>query len=54
MQVKTLLKPSKVITNPFDGRDAKEVWAELKAKAKPVDKNKLLKAMLEHKKSFEV
>ncbi len=53
MQVKTLLKPSKNITNPFDGRDAKEVWAELKAKAKPVDKDQLLKAMAEHKKKIE-
>ena len=47
----SLLKPSKNITNPFDGRDANEVWAELKAKAKSVDKAKLLAAMAEAKKN---
>jgi hypothetical protein len=51
MLTKEILKPSKNITNPFDGRDANEVWAELKAKAKPVDKEALIKAMLELKKS---
>jgi hypothetical protein len=51
MNTKTLLNPSKIITNPFDGRDAAEVWAELKAKAKPVDKEKLLAAMAEAKKN---
>lgn len=51
MQVKSLLTPSEKIKNPFDGRDANEVWAELKAKAKPVDKEALIKAMLALKKS---
>jgi hypothetical protein len=51
MLTKEILKPSKNITNPFDGRDANEVWAELKAKAKPVDKAKLLAAMAEAKKN---
>ncbi len=51
MNTKTLLNPSKTLSNPFDGRDASEVWAELKAKAKPVDKTKLLAAMAEAKKN---
>jgi hypothetical protein len=51
MQTKTILNASKTLSNPFDGRDAAEVWAELKAKAKPVDKAKLLAAMAEAKKN---
>ena len=39
--------------NPFDGRDPEEVWKELKAKAKPITKEELIKRIeeLRNKKS---
>lgn len=42
MKIKKIITPSSNFNNPFQGRNPEEVWSELMAKSKPVDKDKIL------------